>query len=61
VADSNRRHPGAGHLDFVSILNAVRDAGYTGWVSGEFMPLPDADTGARRGLEHMRSVLEQVF
>lgn len=60
VADSNRHHPGAGHLDFVSILSAVREAGYAGWVSGEFMPLPDADTGARRGLEHMRSVLEQV-
>lgn len=60
VADSNRRHPGAGHLDFVSILHAVREVGYTGWVSGEFTPLPDADTGARRGLETMRAVLEQV-
>jgi sugar phosphate isomerase/epimerase len=60
VADSNRWYPGAGHLDFVSILSALRATGYTGWVSGEFMPLPDVDTGARRGLETMRAILERV-
>ncbi|MGC8880068.1 MAG: 5-keto-L-gluconate epimerase [Anaerolineae bacterium] len=60
VADSNRWYPGAGHLDFVRILSALRDTGYTGYVSGEFMPQPDADTGARRALEHLRKVLEQL-
>lgn len=57
VADSNRWHPGAGHLDFASILSALREMGYGGYVSGEFMPLPDADTGARRAIEHLRSVM----
>ncbi len=56
VADSNRRHPGAGHLDFRSILSALRETGYPGYVSGEFMPVPDADTGAKRAIEHLRSV-----
>lgn len=60
VADSNRWYPGAGHLDFVRILSALRDTGYTGYVSGEFMPQPDADSSARRALEHMRRVLEQI-
>ncbi|MGQ9500746.1 MAG: 5-keto-L-gluconate epimerase [Anaerolineae bacterium] len=60
VADSNRWYPGAGHLDFASILSALRDTGYTGYVSGEFMPQPDADSSARRALEHLRKVLEQI-
>jgi sugar phosphate isomerase/epimerase len=57
VADSNRWHPGAGHLDFGSILGVLRDTGYAGYVSGEFMPMPDADTGARRAIQHLRSVM----
>ena len=57
VADSNRWHPGAGHLDFASILHALEATGYTGWVSGEFMPLPDADTAAQRGINHLHTVL----
>jgi len=56
VADSNRWHPGAGHLDFASILGALRATGYEGFVSGEFMPLPDADTAARLGIAHLRQV-----
>jgi sugar phosphate isomerase/epimerase len=57
VADSNRWHPGAGHLDFASILSALRETGYGGYVSGEFMPFPDADTGARRAIEHLRPMM----
>ncbi len=54
VADSNRWYPGAGHLDFESILAALFKTGYTGFVSGEFMPQPDADTGAERAIAHLR-------
>ena len=46
VADSNRWHPGAGHLDFATFFGALSNTGYTGFVSGEFMPLPDPDTAA---------------
>ncbi len=56
VADSNRGHPGAGHLDFGSILEALRTTGYRGWVSGEFLPLPDGDTAARKGLQYLRKL-----
>ncbi|GAB4444386.1 MAG: 5-keto-L-gluconate epimerase [Anaerolineae bacterium] len=56
VADSNRWHPGAGHLDFASVLAALFDTGYRGWVSGEFMPVPDADTGAQRSIEYLRGL-----
>jgi sugar phosphate isomerase/epimerase len=54
VADSNRWHPGAGHLDFRSILDALQSTGYRGFVSGEFMPLPEGDTAARRGIAYLR-------
>jgi sugar phosphate isomerase/epimerase len=56
VADSNRWHPGAGHLDFRHILSELETTGYEGFVSGEFMPLPDADTAAERGVAHLREM-----
>ena len=57
VADSNRWHPGAGHLDFGAILHTLNATGYTGWVSGEFIPLPDADTAAQRGLASLHAIV----
>jgi len=56
VADSNRWYPGAGHLDFESILADLIGTGYRGFVSGEFMPLPDADTSAERAIAHLRAM-----
>jgi sugar phosphate isomerase/epimerase len=56
VADSNRWHPGAGHLNFKQILDALFETGYAGFVSGEFMPVPDADTGAQRAIEYLNSL-----
>ena len=55
VADSNRWYPGAGHLDFRSILSVLFAAGYTGFVSGEFMPMPDDVTGAQKAIEYLRA------
>jgi sugar phosphate isomerase/epimerase len=57
VADSNRWYPGAGHLDFGSILEALAATGYQGYVSGEFMPQPDADTAAVRCIDHLLGLL----
>ena len=57
IADSNRLHPGAGHLDFKSILKSLSSTGYTGWVSGEFIPEPDAETAARNNITHLHQVL----
>jgi 5-keto-L-gluconate epimerase len=56
VADSNRWHPGAGHLDFPAILDELQATGYEGFVSGEFLPLPDARTAGERFLAHMASL-----
>jgi sugar phosphate isomerase/epimerase len=56
VSDSNRWYPGAGHLDFPSMLDALFGTGYQGFVSGEFMPVPDADTSARQGIAFLRAL-----
>ncbi len=56
VADSNRWHPGAGHLDFKSILRTLYQTAYPGWVSGEFLPVPDAQTAAQKGILHLRNL-----
>jgi 5-keto-L-gluconate epimerase len=53
VADSNRWYPGAGHLDFNSILGTLFATGYQGWVSGEFIPKPDAETAARESIAYL--------
>jgi len=60
VADSNRWYPGAGHLDFRSILGALSDTGYEGYVSGEFMPLPDAAVSARQSILHLRNIARHL-
>lgn len=56
VADSNRWYPGAGHLDFRRILEALFSTGYSGFVSGEFMAVPDPDVAARKGIHHLREL-----
>ncbi len=57
VADSNRWYPGAGHLDFRMIIETLKNTGYTGWISGEFLPKPDGDTAARLNFEHLTHLL----
>lgn len=57
VADSNRWYPGAGHLDFNSILTSLKLTGYTGFVSGEFMPFPDASIAAIKSIEYLNQYL----
>jgi 5-keto-L-gluconate epimerase len=54
VADSNRWYPGAGHLDFKRMLDTLFDTGYDSFVSGEFMPVPDANTAAERAVVYLR-------
>jgi sugar phosphate isomerase/epimerase len=55
VADSNRWYPGAGHLDFKSILDKLFKTGYQGWISGEFIPKPDAETAAQESILYLNN------
>ena len=56
VADSNRWYPGAGHLDFGAILGTLKATGYQGYVSGEFLPMPDAEIAAARSIAHLQTL-----
>ena len=60
IADSNRRYPGAGHLDFGGVFGALGRMGYQGYVSAELFPLPDPDTAAGETIAFIRSKLHQV-
>ncbi len=55
IADSNRRYPGSGHMDFAPIFETLRDMGYTRYVSAELLPLPDADTAAEKTIEFLKT------
>ncbi len=57
IADSNRRYPGAGHLDFDAVFAALTRMGYDGYVSAELLPLPDPDTAAAKTIAFVRSRL----
>jgi sugar phosphate isomerase/epimerase len=60
VADSNRWYPGAGHLKFASILNTLSSQGYEGFISGEFLPKPDAMTAAGRNIAYLKPLIEKL-
>ena len=57
-ADNNRRYPGAGRIDFKSVLHALEQAGYNGCIGLECLPWPDGETAARRGLTYLRCLQE---
>ena len=57
-ADSNRRAIGLGHTDPAPIVAALKEIGYTGYLSAEILPLPDAATAARQTIESIRRCLK---
>jgi len=53
VADSNRRCPGRGHLNWADILGTLQSTGYHGWLSVECTQIPDSQTCAREAHEFL--------
>lgn len=60
VADSNRRYPGAGHMDFMRIIATLKRAGYGGFLSAEMYPDPDPHTSVTAMSMLMRKILEEL-
>ncbi|QOV89605.1 sugar phosphate isomerase/epimerase family protein [Humisphaera borealis] len=56
LADSNRRPAGLGHTNFAPIAEALRQIGYTGYISAEAFSYPDADAAAKHTIDVYRSV-----
>lgn len=46
--DSNRRPVGCGHMNFTPIVSALREIGYSGYVSAEAFPWPDSRLAAEQ-------------
>ena len=57
LADSNRRHPGAGHVNFAVVIETLSKIGYNKYLSAEILPLPDPDTAAVNTIRYMRGLL----
>lgn len=52
LADSNRAAPGEGHTDFAPVLQALRDTGYSGYLSFELLPASADPFGVMRAGGH---------
>jgi 5-keto-L-gluconate epimerase len=57
LADSNRRAPGMGHLDFGPLLAELSQIGFAGYLSAEILPLPDDATAAESWIDATRQAL----
>jgi sugar phosphate isomerase/epimerase len=57
-ADSNRWHPGAGHINFQEVLQALRLIGYNRFITMELEQKPDSVTAARRAIQIIRALLD---
>jgi sugar phosphate isomerase/epimerase len=57
IADSNRRYPGNGHLDFDSTFATLNDMRYAGYISAELLPLPDPDVAAQKTIEFLQAYI----
>ena len=55
-ADSNRKAAGWGHTDFAEAVSALREVGYTGYLSAEVLPLPDSDAAAKQTIECFKKI-----
>src|SRR5690606_467271 len=53
-ADSNRRPMGFGHTDMVPIAEALKEIGYSGYVSAEAFPYPNPDAAAEQTIQEFR-------
>jgi sugar phosphate isomerase/epimerase len=59
-ADSNRRYPGGGHLDFQEIVEGLQLIGYTGFITMEVEQIPDSKTAAARAASLMETLWSRL-
>lgn len=57
LADSNRRAPGWGHLDFAPVVQTLGEMAYSGFLSAEILPVPGALDAARQTIATLRRLV----
>ncbi|MGD0263627.1 MAG: sugar phosphate isomerase/epimerase family protein [Candidatus Methylomirabilota bacterium] len=60
LVDSNREVPGHGHTDIKSILRALLDVHYQGYLCFEVLPVPESRQAAKDGIETVREILKSL-
>lgn len=58
--DSNRWYPGAGHINFREVLEALRLIGYDGFITMEIEQQPDSATAARLAAQTILALMAGV-
>lgn len=56
-ADSNRRFPGAGHIDFAGIVAVLEAFGYRDYISMEMLPWPNPEVSALEAISELTRIL----
>ncbi len=59
-ADSNRKFPGQGHIDFKKILKALEKIDYDGYLSVECLPLPTHEEAAKSAKDYLEKILKDL-
>ncbi len=54
LADSNRRAPGYGHMDFAEVARTLREIGFDGYVVAELQPYPSPHEAAKQAIQCFR-------
>lgn len=57
ITDTNRLAPGQGHLDYETIIAALKRVGYEGYLTIEAFPEPNPYDCAKSGIEYLRQYL----
>lgn len=60
LVDSNREVPGHGHTDIGSVLRALLDVRYQGYLCFEVLPLPDSRQAAIDGIRTVGQILNSL-
>ncbi len=56
--DSNRQPAGAAHMAFEPVVAALREIGYSGYLSAEAFPIPDSQTAAEMTIRAFHDLVE---
>jgi sugar phosphate isomerase/epimerase len=56
--DSNRQPAGAAHMNFQPVIAALREIGYSRYLSAEAFPIPDSQTAAEMTIRSFRNLME---